>query len=71
MKLLDSSCIYLKLQLAKGTKQVMVEFDDTTNAVDDEVVLCLIQTMGHNHCRMNISQYKRDGIHHVVELTIF
>ena len=56
MKLLDSSCIYLKLQLAKETKQVVVEFDDNKNAVDDEVVLYLIQTMGHNHCRMNISQ---------------
>ena len=56
VKLLDSFCIYLKLQLAKGTKQVVVEFDDNTNAVDDEAVLCLIQIMGHNHCRMNINQ---------------
>ena len=43
----------LKLQLAKGTKKVAVEFDDDTNVVDSEVVLCLIQIVGHNSYRMS------------------
>ena len=43
----------LKLQLAKGTKKVPVEFDDDTNVVDSEVVLCLIQIVGHNYYRMS------------------
>ena len=38
MKLLYSSSIFRKRQLAEVNKQVVIEFDDDTNDEDDEEV---------------------------------